>query len=169
MSFLRHGRSLVRWDLGPGAKQTDASLPPSHRLDESQLDIPRRVALLQSPPPLHQPISSSRPSAANVNLTRRKVGEFSTGIMRSFQPELTCRQPTSFRCTNPRSRLPSRINATTSPTPLIWTALAENFPGCNPGCTCYQQRKCSLLNQLRNRSATGLSPLSLFNAQEIPL
>lgn len=60
MSFFRHGRSIVRWDdLGQKAKQSIAPPPPSHRLDESQPVIPRRVALLQSPPPLHQPTSFS--------------------------------------------------------------------------------------------------------------
>jgi putative transposase len=49
MSFLRHERSIVRWegDAGPGANQAAAPLPPSHRLDESQPVIPCRVALQQ--------------------------------------------------------------------------------------------------------------------------
>ena len=69
MSFPRHGRSIVRWGIkaGPGADQTEVPLPPSHRLDESQPVIPWRVALQQSPPPLHQPVSSSPPPAGNVN------------------------------------------------------------------------------------------------------
>jgi hypothetical protein len=68
VSFPRHERSIVRWEgeAGPGAKQV-APLPASHRLDESQLVIPRRVALQQSLPPLHQPVLSSTPSAGNVN------------------------------------------------------------------------------------------------------
>jgi transposase InsO family protein len=69
LSFLRHERSIVRWEdeAGPGANQAAVPLPPSHRLDESQPAIPQRVALQQSPPPLHQPVSSSSPSAGNVN------------------------------------------------------------------------------------------------------
>jgi hypothetical protein len=91
MSFLRHERSIVRWgfELGQGANQTAAPLPPSHRLDESQPVIPRQVALLQSPPPLHQPVSSSLRSAGTVNRDRTKVAGFSTGIMQDFQLVLT--------------------------------------------------------------------------------
>ena len=91
MSFLRHQRSIVRWEFeaGPGANQAAAPLPPSHRLDESRPLIPWRVALQQTPPPLHQPVSSSPRSAGNVNCDRTQVAEFSTGIMRNFQPVLT--------------------------------------------------------------------------------
>ena len=69
VSFPRHERSIVRWwlEAGPGADQAATPLPPPHRLDESQPVIPQRVALQQSPPPLHQPVSSSTPSAGNVN------------------------------------------------------------------------------------------------------
>lgn len=88
MSFPRHERSIVRWDHQPKAEQP-APLPISHRLDESQLDIPWQVALQQSLPPLHQPVSSSCRPAETVNLTLSKVGEFSTGEMRKFQPALT--------------------------------------------------------------------------------
>jgi hypothetical protein len=91
MSFLRHKRSIARWDLQAGtrAKQVAAPPPPSHRLNESQPVIPRQVALLQSLLPLHQPVSSSRQSAGNVNLHPIQVEDFSTGEMRNFQPALT--------------------------------------------------------------------------------
>lgn len=89
--FLRHQRSIVRWvdGRGQGAKQAAASSPPSHRLDESQLVIPRRVALTQSPPPLHQPVLSSRQPTGTVNLIPKRVGEFSTGETGKFQTALT--------------------------------------------------------------------------------
>jgi hypothetical protein len=88
MSFLRYGRSIVRWYLRPGAGKFSAPLPASHRLDESQLAIPRRVALLQSPPLLHQPVSSSRDPAGPVNQDRsnggrifdRNYAEISAGV-----------------------------------------------------------------------------------------
>jgi transposase InsO family protein len=69
MSFPRHRRSIVRWafEAGPGADQAAVQLPPSHRLDESQPAIPQRVALQQSPPPLHRPVSSSPRSDETVN------------------------------------------------------------------------------------------------------
>jgi hypothetical protein len=88
MSFLRYGRSIVRWNLRPGAGRLSAPLPASHRLDESQLAIPRRVALLQSPLLLHQPILSSRDPAGTVNqdqsrdgrIFNRNYAEFSAGV-----------------------------------------------------------------------------------------
>ena len=91
MSFLRHERSIVRWGFqaGQGANQNAVPLPPSHRLDESQLAIPRQVALLQSLLPLHQPVPSSRRSAETVNRDHNRVAGFSTGIMRDFQTVLT--------------------------------------------------------------------------------
>ncbi len=89
MSFPRHRQSIVRWKLTAGEEQLNAPLPPSHRLDELQPTIPQRVALLQCPPPLHQPVSSSRQPAATVYLHPHWVGDFSTGEMRNSQPALT--------------------------------------------------------------------------------
>jgi hypothetical protein len=89
MSFLRHGQSIVRWEFMAGAEPLGAPLPPSHRLDELQPVIPWRVALLQSPLLLHQPVSSLPQPAATVNRERTRVAGFSTGIMLKFQPELT--------------------------------------------------------------------------------
>ena len=82
VSFLRHERSIVRWEgeAGRGAKQTSAPLLPSHRRDESQSAIPQRVALQQSPPPLHQPTSSSTPSAGNVNCNCVRENEKVSGM-----------------------------------------------------------------------------------------
>lgn len=71
------------------AEQLSALLPPSHRLDELRPVIPWQVALLLSPPPLHQPVPSSPLPAATVNRDPTKVVGFSTGIMRKFQPVLT--------------------------------------------------------------------------------
>ena len=91
MSFLRHRRSIVRWVLGREQIILLLRPRPSHRLDESQPDFPRRVALLHCPPPL-QRVSSSRQPVGTVKLLRRRVGEFSNGIMRNFQPVLTLKQ-----------------------------------------------------------------------------
>ena len=57
MSFLRH-QEIYQSDVGGllirklGAAW--AAAPSTHRLDEFPLAIPWRVALQQSPPPLHQ-------------------------------------------------------------------------------------------------------------------
>ncbi len=51
--------------------------------------IPWRVGLHQSPPPLHQPVSMLNPPAETVNHHPPGGGEFSTGRMGNFQPELT--------------------------------------------------------------------------------
>jgi hypothetical protein len=81
LSFPRHERSIVRWEgeAGPGMKQA-APLPASHRLDESQPVIPQRVALQQNPPPLHQPVLSSTPSAGNVNCKCASENEKVSGM-----------------------------------------------------------------------------------------
>ena len=51
--------------------------------------IPWRVALLHCPPPLHRLDSMFHPPAETVNHHLTRAGEFSTGRMRNFQPELT--------------------------------------------------------------------------------
>src|SRR6476646_1253438 len=56
--------------------------------------IPWRVALLHCPPPLHRLDSVYHSPAATVNHHLARAGEFSTGIMRSFQPVLTRRTAT---------------------------------------------------------------------------
>src|SRR6185369_4834969 len=54
-----------------------------------QSAIPWRVALQQSPPPLHRLDSRYHSPAETVNHHLTRAGEFSTGIMRNFQPVLT--------------------------------------------------------------------------------
>lgn len=56
------------------------SLPPA---------IPWRVALLHCLPPLHRLDSMYHPPAETVNHHLARAGEFSTGTMGNFQPELT--------------------------------------------------------------------------------
>ncbi len=51
--------------------------------------IPWRVALQQSPPPLHRLDFIYHSPAETVNHHLTRAGEFSTGIMRNFQPVLT--------------------------------------------------------------------------------
>ena len=107
MSFLRHGE-IYRSDVG---MKTILSLEPSAASRRSALShlkgrgfnptpfpssamslgsaIPWRVALQQSPPPLHRPESMVYPPAATVNHHLTGAGEFSTGILRNFQPVLT--------------------------------------------------------------------------------
>src|SRR5580765_3059978 len=54
--------------------------------------IPRQVALLQCLPPLHRLDSMFHLPAGTVNHHLTSAGEFSTGRMRNFQPELTRRR-----------------------------------------------------------------------------
>jgi putative transposase len=54
MSFFRHGE-IYQSDVGNSSGERPKSRPPTHRSDESPAVIPRRVALQQSSPPLHQP------------------------------------------------------------------------------------------------------------------
>src|SRR3954454_21518071 len=51
--------------------------------------IPWRVALLHCPPPLHRLDSIFHPPAESVNHHITGAGEFSTGTMGNFRPELT--------------------------------------------------------------------------------
>src|SRR6202049_1733298 len=53
--------------------------------------IPWRVALLHCPPPLHRLDFLYHPPAESVNHHLARAGEFSTGTMGNFQPELTRR------------------------------------------------------------------------------
>jgi hypothetical protein len=56
MSFPRHEESInPMGNKKPGAASVPT--PGAHRLDEFQPVIPWRVALPQSPPPLHRPAS----------------------------------------------------------------------------------------------------------------
>jgi len=57
-----------------------------------QSAIPWRVALQQSPPPLHRLVFIFHLPAETVNHHLTRAGEFSTGIMRNFQSVLTIRR-----------------------------------------------------------------------------
>jgi hypothetical protein len=107
MSFLRHGE-IYRSDV---ALKTIPSLQPSTASRWSALSqdkgrgfhpapfpssamslgsaIPWQVALQQSPPPLHRPVSMLYRLAETVNHHLARAGEFSTGEMGNFQPALT--------------------------------------------------------------------------------
>jgi hypothetical protein len=92
MSFLRHWQIYrsdddCSWSRGkavsgfaPGPIIVSMSLRPI---------IPWRVGLHQSPPPLHQPVSIFHHPAETVNHHLPGAGEFSTGTLGNFQPELT--------------------------------------------------------------------------------
>ena len=90
MSFLRH-QQIYQSD--PGIKtRGDAesgSAPRPIVLMSLRPAIPWQVGLHQSPPPLYQPIPMLNPPAETVNHHLTGAGEFSTGRMGNFQPELT--------------------------------------------------------------------------------
>src|SRR3954464_14581616 len=69
--------------------------------------IPWRVALQQSSPPLYRLDSVYHPPAESVNHHTTRAGEFSTGTMRNFQPELTIPSPQSREA--PRGEAPIRV------------------------------------------------------------
>jgi hypothetical protein len=108
MSFLRHDE-IYRSDVGmktilsleaSAASRWSASNHDKGRgLDPAPLPssamslgsaIPWRVALQQSPPPLHRPESMLHPPAETVNHHLTGAGENSTGETGNFQPALTC-------------------------------------------------------------------------------
>jgi hypothetical protein len=115
MSFLRHDE-IYRSDVGGAVRRGCASASPvagrvvevprgcpenengersADRVPRSsstmslESAIPWRVALQQSPPPLHRPISMLHQSAETVNRPPMRGGEFSTGDLGNFQPALT--------------------------------------------------------------------------------
>src|SRR6185312_14487310 len=77
------GTSKIRGEAVSG------SAPSPIVLMSLQPAIPWWVALLHCPPPLHRPDSMFHPPAQTVNHHSTRGGEFSTGRMRNFQPELT--------------------------------------------------------------------------------
>ena len=90
MSFQGMGKSInpmfcftIRGDAVSG------SAPSLIVLMSLQPAIPWQVALLQCPPPLHRLDSMFHSPAETVNHHLTSGGEFSTGRMRNFQPELT--------------------------------------------------------------------------------
>jgi len=78
-------RSALRHQKGRGFNPTPF---PSSAMSLGSA-IPWRVALQQSPPPLHRPESMVYPPAETVNHHLTGAGEFSAGILRNFQPVLT--------------------------------------------------------------------------------
>jgi DNA replication protein DnaC len=90
MSFLRH-RQIYQSDvsLRVRGEAVSNSAPGPIVLMSLRPVIPWRVGLHQSPPPLHQPVSMLNPPAETVNHHLTRAGEFSTGRMGNFQPELT--------------------------------------------------------------------------------
>ena len=73
--------------------------------------IPWQVGLHQSPPPLYQPISMLHPPAETVNHHLTGAGEFSTGKMGNFQPELTDASSQKIHETNLKNRFTRRIES----------------------------------------------------------
>src|ERR1019366_10170604 len=95
MSFLRH-EQIYQSDISSTTRGEDVSgsAPDPIVLMSLRPAIPWRVGLHQSPPPLHQPVSMLNPPAETVNHHPARGGEFSTGRMENFKPELTI-QPDS--------------------------------------------------------------------------
>src|SRR3954451_22919345 len=71
----------------------EGSAPGPIVLMSLQPAIPWRVALLHCPPPLHRLDFIYHPPAESVNHHPARAGEFSTGTMGNFQPELTTAYP----------------------------------------------------------------------------
>ena len=90
MSFLRH-KQIYQSDLLVKSRgdAESGSAPCPIVLMSLRPAIPWQVGLHQSLPPLYQPISMLNPSAETVNHHLTGAGEFSTGRMGNFQPELT--------------------------------------------------------------------------------
>ena len=90
MSFLRH-EQIYRSDLFlPNRSEAFSGFAPAFIVSMSlRPAIPRRVALLQSPLPLHWPASVFHSPAKSVNHHLARAGEFSTGTLGNFRPELT--------------------------------------------------------------------------------
>jgi len=76
-SFNTQGEALIGFALGLIVLM---SLQPA---------IPWRVALQQSSPPLYRLDCVYHPPAESVNHHPARAGEFSTGTIGNFQPELT--------------------------------------------------------------------------------
>jgi len=90
--------------------------------------IPWRVALLHCPPPLHRLVIMLHRPADFVNHHLARAGEFSTGTMGNFQPDLTSKQMKPYQLLVPMTiALFSTASAQTTPIPA--TGL------CNTGLT----------------------------------
>jgi hypothetical protein len=90
MSFLRHGQ-IYRSDVGFNTRSgaTCGSAPDLIVSMSLRPAIPWRVALLQSSPPLHWPVSVFHLPAGTVNHHPAGAGELSIGDLGSFQLALT--------------------------------------------------------------------------------
>jgi hypothetical protein len=91
MSFRRH-EQIYQSDVFCLGTQGEAHLGFAPRLIvlmSLRPDIPWRVGLHQSPPPLHRPESMLYPPAETVNHHLTGAGEFSAGDLGNFQPALT--------------------------------------------------------------------------------
>ena len=107
MSFLRHdeiyrsdvgGKNILSLEPSAASRWSAPSQDKGRGFDPAPFPssamslgsaIPWRVALQQSPPPLHRPESTLYPPAETVNHHLAGAGEFSTGEMGNFQPALT--------------------------------------------------------------------------------
>jgi hypothetical protein len=92
MSFLRH-REIYQVSQRSNAeflveRARPSGHAPSHRLDESPIGYSWRVALQQSPLPLHQPKPTLRQPAANFNQRLAGVTErnLTCGLTRESDP-----------------------------------------------------------------------------------
>ena len=107
MSFLRHdeiyrsdvgGKTILSLESSAASRWSAPSQDKGRGFDPAPFPssamslgsaIPWRVALQQSPPPLHRPESMVYPPAETVNHHLAGAGEFSTGDSGNFQPALT--------------------------------------------------------------------------------
>jgi len=94
MSFSGMSRSIIRCAVFcSGDDSSFGFAPGTHRLMSLRPAIPWRGALLHCPPPLYQPMSILNRLVGTVNHHLMRTGEFSTGDMGNFQPELTLHDP----------------------------------------------------------------------------
>ena len=135
MSFLRHdeiyrsdvgGKNILSLEPSAASRWSAPSQDKGRGFDPAPFPssamslgsaIPWRVALQQSPPPLHRPESILYPPAETVNHHLAGAGEFSTGEMGNFQPALT------------RRRI---VDALTGHR-LAWALRLRREPGCGRG------------------------------------
>jgi hypothetical protein len=85
-----------------------------HRSMSLRPAIPRRVALLHCSPPLHQPFVIVNRVAGTLNRHLTGTGEFSTGTLGDFQPELTKNRSEENVFRLPGNRLPEMVDILTS-------------------------------------------------------
>jgi hypothetical protein len=97
MSFLRHRQIYQSDDYSRSRDDASSGLVPSFIVLMSlRPAIPWRVGLHQSPPPLHQPVTNFQQPDETVNHHLLRAGDFSTGTLGNFQPELTTPAPVAL-------------------------------------------------------------------------